>query len=124
MLPTAGDIAWVELGPVKGSEQDGRRPALVLTDATYHEVSRRAVICPISSTERPWPFHVPLPAELATGGVVLVDQVRMIDRPERMFEIIEHVPAELLSDVRARLAALVGIETTQALIEQKDDDAT
>jgi mRNA interferase MazF len=109
MLPHAGDIAWVELGPVKGSEQDGRRPALVLSEAGYHETSRRAVICPISSTERPWAYHVPLPVGLATTGVVLIDQIRTIDRAERMFDIVERVPGEILADVRDRIAALLGI---------------
>jgi len=90
MLLRAGDIAWVELGPVRGGEQDGRRPALFLSDSDYHEISRRAVVCPISSTERPWPFHVPLPAGLATTGFVLVDQIRTIGRTERMFDFIEH----------------------------------
>jgi mRNA interferase MazF len=109
-MPEAGDIAWVELGPVRGTEQDGRRPALVLSDVTYHEVSRRAVICPISSTDRPWPFNVPLPAGLATTGAVLVDQIRTIDRPERMFDVIERVPADVMSKVRDRIAALLGID--------------
>lgn len=124
MTPNAGDIAWVELGPVKGSEQDGRRPALVLSDATYHEASRRAVICPISSTDRPWPFHVPLPADLATEGVVLVDQVRTIDRPERLFDIIESAPAELLSDVRMRVAALLGFDTTFPIASSGEPSVT
>src|SRR5437016_5901699 len=105
MLPEVGDIAWVELDPVKGTEQAGRRPALVLSDSTYHDASRRVVICPITSSARPWPFNVPLPAGLLTTGLVLVDQVRTIDRTERMFEIIERAPKELLAEVRGRLAA-------------------
>jgi len=110
MLPRAGDVAWVELGPVRGSEQDGRRPALLLSDSEYHEISGRAVICPISSTERAWPFNVPLPEGLATTGVVLIDQIRTIDRAERMFDFIEHVPEEVLSKVRDRVAALLGFD--------------
>jgi len=110
MVPQAGDIAWVELGPVKGSEQDSRRPALILSDAAYHETSRRAVICPISSTDRPWPFHVSLPVGLATTGVVLIDQIRTIDRPERMFDFVERVPSEVLLNVRNRIAALLGFD--------------
>ena len=110
MLPRAGDVAWVELGPVRGSEQDGRRLALLLSVSEYHEVSGRAVICPISSTERPWPFNVPLPEGLATTGVVLIDQIRTIDRAERMFDFIEHVPEEVLSKVRDRVAALLGFD--------------
>jgi mRNA interferase MazF len=110
MLPAAGDIAWVELSPAMGSEQDGRRPALIVSDSAYHEISRRAVICPISRTERPWPFHVPLPEGLVTSGVVLVDQIRTIDRPSRMFDIVERVPVAVLANVRDRIAALLGFD--------------
>jgi mRNA interferase MazF len=124
MLLRAGDIAWVELGPVRGSEQDGRRPALFLSDSDYHEISRRAVICPISSTERPWPFHVPLPAGLATTGFVLVDQIRTIDRTERMFDFIEHAPHEVLSMVRDRVAALLGCETVVSNSDPSQAGAT
>lgn len=110
MLPEPGDIAWVELDPVKGSEQAGRRPALIVSDGLYHEASKRTVICPISRTERPWPFNVPLPSGMKTIGAVLVDQVRTIDRGERMFEIIERAPAEVVAAVRGRLAALLGFD--------------
>ena len=110
MLPEVGDVVWVELDPVKGSEQAGRRPALVLSDATYHAFSKRAVICPITSAARPWPFNVVLPADLKTTGVVLVDQVRTIDRTERMFALIERAPTEVLAEVRGKLAALLGFD--------------
>lgn len=109
MLPAAGDIAWVLLDPVLGTEQAGRRPALVLSDASYHAKSRRAVICPITSVARIWPFEVALPPGLKTRGVVLVDQVRTVDRSPRLFAFIEAAPAELIAEVRSRLAALVGI---------------
>ncbi|HWN53049.1 MAG TPA: type II toxin-antitoxin system PemK/MazF family toxin [Xanthobacteraceae bacterium] len=44
MLPEIGDVAWVEFDPVMGTEQAGRRPALVLSDRTYHEVSRTGIV--------------------------------------------------------------------------------
>ena len=46
MLPVVGDIAWIELDPVKGSEQAGRRPALVLTSIPLGlvEVSRTGIV--------------------------------------------------------------------------------
>jgi mRNA interferase MazF len=109
MLPDAGDIAWVEFDPVKGTEQAGRRPAVVLSARIYHEESKRALVCPVTSHARPWPFNVTLPEGLKTSGVVLVDQIRTIDRSERMFEIIERVPDEVLWEIRARLGALLQI---------------
>jgi mRNA interferase MazF len=110
MLPDAGDIVWVEFDPVLGSEQAGRRPALVLSHRSYHEESPRAVICPITSRVYPWPFNVALPPGLRTRGTVLVDQVRAVDRSKRVFGTIEHAPQSLLDEVLGRLAALLGIE--------------
>src|SRR3954453_12056451 len=107
MPPDVGDIVWVDLDPVKGAEQAGRRPALVLSDAIYHDASRRAVICPITSAVGTWPLNVQLPPGLKTKGVVLVDQIRTIDRPARMFDIIERASPGLLTEVRSKLAALL-----------------
>jgi mRNA interferase MazF len=107
MLPDVGDIAWVEFDPVKGTEQSGRRPGLILTSRGYHQRCRRAIVCPIISNEKPWIFKVPLPPEMKVRGGVLVDQIRTIDREDRMFDIIERAPPEVLSDVRGRLAALL-----------------
>jgi mRNA interferase MazF len=110
MLPESGDIAWVEFDLVLGTEQAGRRPALVLSDRVYHEGSRRSVVCPISTKARPWPFNLPLPAGLRTKGMVLVDQIRTVDRDPRMFEIVERVPDAVMADVRGLLSALLGLE--------------
>jgi mRNA interferase MazF len=108
-LPSAGDVAWAELDPAHGTEQGGRRPVLVLSHRAYHERSRRALICPITSKLREWPFHVALPEGLRISGMVLVDQVRMIDRGARPFRIIGTVPEATLAEVRARLAVLMGL---------------
>jgi mRNA interferase MazF len=110
MLPDAGDIAWVELDPARGTEQAGRRPALFLTSRLYHQRSRRAFVCPITSNLRAWPFNVVLPAGMKTRGAVLVDQARAIDRSLRMFAIIERVPDTVLAEVKGILAALLGVE--------------
>jgi mRNA interferase MazF len=110
LFPDAGDIAWVEFDPVRGTEQAGRRPALVLTDRIYHERARRALVCPITRTIREWPSNVILPLGLKTKGVVLVDQIRAIDLTQRLFGIIETVSVEVIAATRLKLAALLGIE--------------
>jgi mRNA interferase MazF len=117
MLPEIGDVAWVEFDPVISTEQAGRRPALVLSDRTYH-VSRRAIVCPISICARPWAFNVPLPHGMITSGMVLVDQIRTIDRTQRMFKIIEHAPDAVIAGVRGRLAALLRLENISLLPDQ------
>ncbi|MGH6735776.1 MAG: type II toxin-antitoxin system PemK/MazF family toxin [Methyloceanibacter sp.] len=113
MLPDAGDIAWVEFDPILGTEQAGRRPALVLSSRVYHEVSPRAVVCPITKTEREWPFEVAVPPGYKTRGFVLLDQVRTIDRPQRMFGVVEAVSPIFLTEIRERLAAFLGIPISE-----------
>jgi mRNA interferase MazF len=71
-------------------------------------MSTRIVVCPVTSTRRIWPFDVPLPSNLKTVGYVLVDQVRSIDRSERVLRKIEAAPRSLLEEVLDRLSRLVG----------------
>jgi mRNA interferase MazF len=113
MLPDAGDIAWVELDPIRGTEQAGRRPALLISSRAYHELTVRAVVCPITKTGRAWPFDVAIPPTYETRGFVLVDQVRTIDRSQRMFDIIETVSPNFLAEIRGHLASLLGIPVAQ-----------
>jgi len=106
----AGDLVLVELGPIRGTEQDGTRPALVISDHGMHEFSRRALICPITRNRQPWPTKVMLPEGLPVEGAVLVDQLRSIDRRERILRHLGTAPLEILQEVHRRLAALIGLE--------------
>ncbi len=119
MLPDLGDIAWVEFDPVKGTEQAGRRPALILTAREYHEVSRRAVVCPITSRIGTWPLNVILPSGLKTKGAVLLDQICSVDRTQRMFTIVERVPAGFLAEVRNTLVAWLRIDLSALKTNQR-----
>lgn len=105
----AGDIVWTDLDPVVGTEQGGRRPAIVLTDRAFNLRDRRSVVCPITQNLTPWPTKVVLPAGMQTRGAVLVDQIRNVHRDLRGFRFIEHAPDEVLADVRAILGSILGI---------------
>jgi mRNA interferase MazF len=108
-VPERGDFVWLEFSPQSGSEQAGRRPAVVLTTGDYHRRSRLAVVCPITSRVRGWPMEVRLPAGLAVQGVVLVDQVRSIDREARHMKVFGSAPLEVLDEIDARLAPLLSL---------------
>ena len=105
----AGDIVWTDLDPVVGTEQGGRRPAIVLTDRAFNIRDRRSVICPITRNLTPWPTKVLLPDGMKTRGAVLVDQIRNVHRELRGFRFIEHAPDDFLADVRAIVASILGI---------------
>lgn len=108
-LPDRGSLVWMEFSPHAGSEQAGRRPAVVLTTLAYHRLSGLAVVCPITSRERGWPMEVKLPDNLPVSGIVLVDQVRSIDREARYLEVVGMVPREVLDEIDARLAPLLSL---------------
>lgn len=100
-LPERGALVWMTFA--------GHRPALVLSPRIYHERSKIAVVCPITSNMRPWPWKVVLPDGLAVSGAVLVDQVRAIDRDARSLRIAGHASPGVVAEVQAKLAALLGI---------------
>ncbi len=49
-----GDIVWADFGPVRGHEQDGRRPALIISNHLLNQTGMYSV-CPISTTTRRYP---------------------------------------------------------------------
>jgi mRNA interferase MazF len=108
-LPDRGSLVWLHFSPQAGSEQAGRRPGVVLTTLAYHQRSRLAIVCPITSREKGWPMEVKLAAGLPISGVVLVDHIRSIDREARKLEIVGAVPPEVLDEIDARLAPLLSL---------------
>jgi mRNA interferase MazF len=108
-VPDTGDLVWLDLNPQRGREQSGRRPALVLSPAAYNEKTSLALVCPVTSRTKGYPFEVTLPPGLEVAGVVLADHVKSLDWKERRAELAGRVPAEVLSEVLARLAPLLGL---------------
>jgi mRNA interferase MazF len=86
-----GEIVWIDFDPVRGTEQAGARPALVLSETSFNAVNRRAIVCPISSRR-------------------LLDQVRTVDRLARGFRPICTVPAPFLARVRILVGRLIGLQ--------------
>lgn len=107
MAPDRGDLIWIDFDPQAGHEQAGRRPALVLSPRGYHQRTHLAIVCPVTSQRKGYPFEVPLPDGLAISGVVLADQVNSIDRRARRIEPAGSVPPVVLEEVLARLLALL-----------------
>ena len=57
----------------------GKRPALVLSPASYNGTVGLAIVCPITNQAKGYPFEVLLPSDLPIEGAVLSDQVRSLD---------------------------------------------
>jgi mRNA interferase MazF len=106
-IPDRGDVIWVSLNPQVAVEQSGRRPALVLSPASYNRKVGLAIICPITSQIKGYPFEVRLPEDLKITGAVLADQVRSIAWEERHAKYICRVPMEILEMVLMKLNTLL-----------------
>jgi len=109
-LPEAGDLVWTDFDPRTGREQSGRRPALVVSPSAFWQASGFLIVCPITSRVRPFGTSVVLPEGLPVSGEILTSHVRSIDTDARPITFAEAaVPDSVLIDVRAKLAALMGL---------------
>jgi mRNA interferase MazF len=106
-IPERGDIVWITMNPTVGHEQSGRRPALVLSPAAYNGKVGLAILCPITSQVKGYPFDVQIPEGLPVEGVVLADQAKSLDWRARGAELLCTVPQESTSAVLQRLETLV-----------------
>ena len=104
--PIPGGIYKVSLDPTLGHEQRGYRPVLVVSPQKYNRKSGLALVCPITSQRKGYPFEVPLSLE-KLEGVVLVDQVRALDWQARKFVYIGKLDNKAFEEVRAKLLAIL-----------------
>jgi mRNA interferase MazF len=105
--PDKGDLVWIDFDPQSGHEQAGRRPALVLSPRAYHQAAPYAIVCPITSTVKGYPFEVLLPPGLPISGAVLADQIKSIDRRARRLEPAGKVPDSVVAEVTAKILPLL-----------------
>jgi len=106
-VPDRGDAVWISLNPQAGHEQAGRRPAVVLSPAPYNGRVGLAILCPVTSQVKGYPFEVPIPAGLGLQGVVLADQVKSLDWRARFAELICRLPARTVNEVLQKLGVLL-----------------
>jgi len=107
-VPDAADLVWLTFDPQAGHEQAGRRPALVLSPAAYNQKSGLALVCPVTSQIKGYPFEVPVPAGCGVSGAILADHLKSVDWKARHAAKIGRIPSSTLAEVLARLAPLLG----------------
>ncbi len=74
------------------------------------EYNRRvglALVCPVTTRVKGYPFEVVLPQALKATGAVLSDQVKSLDWRARKAQYLCSVPREVMDEVVARILALV-----------------
>lgn len=106
-VPDRGDLIWLTFDPQTGREQAGRRPALVLSPKSYNQKAGLAILCPITSQVKGYPFEVLLPAGLVVSGAILADHLKSVDWKVRQTKKAGKVPASVIANVLSRLSSLL-----------------
>ena len=105
-IPEQGDIVYFDFSPTEGREQTGSRPGLVLSRAFFNKVSGVAIVAPITSKQKGYPFEVPLHSK-KVDGVALIDQIKAVDYAARNLKRISSVNGEVLQEAKGKFSALV-----------------
>lgn len=97
---------WLDFNPVRGHEQDGRRPALVISPEKYNVAAGLALVCPVTSKTKGYPFEVEFKIK-AAQGIILADQIRAIDWTKRRAEKLGTVSEAVITTVQDCVRKLI-----------------
>lgn len=106
-IPERGDVVWLQFNPQAGSQQAGHRPALVISPGSYNRRVGLALLCPITSRVKGYPFEVELPQGMEVEGAILCDQIKSLDWRARNARRVGSVPQSVMQEVTARILALI-----------------
>ncbi len=112
-VPAAGDVVVLDFDPQVGREQAKRRPALVLTDIRYNRASGLAIVCPLTSKRKAYPFALPVTVGRVEGAV-LVDQLKSMDWVGRHAEFHSKAAPALVAKVRQYIGVLLSIRESRS----------
>jgi mRNA interferase ChpB len=106
-----GEIWLISLDPTIGHEQQGKRPVLIVSSASFNKLTRLPVVVPVTSGgnfARTAGFTVSLDgAGTKTTGVIRCDQPRTLDLDARNGKRLERIPDVVINEVLARLEAIL-----------------
>jgi len=105
-----GDVYWVDLNPVKGREQSGRRPVLVISHDVFNERSGTVIAMAITSQSQRAGF--PLSLEITEPGMpkrswLKISQIRTLSLL-RLGKRITVLSPELVNEAIDGLNEIVG----------------
>ena len=106
-VPHKGDFVILSFDPQSGHEQKGRRPAIVVSNTLFNIHTGLAIVCPVTNTNRDFPFHVKIPADSSLIGFIMVEQVKSVDFKQRKIKYVEKAQIEIVNEVLGILEACI-----------------
>ena len=106
-----GELYYADLSPVVGSEQGGIRPVLIVQNNIGNKYSPTIIAAAVTSkiTKSKLPTHIEISADfgLNKDSVVLLEQIRTIDKA-RLQERIGELPKSLMAKIDTALKVSLG----------------
>ena len=106
-IPHKGDFVVLTFDPQSGHEQKGRRAAIVISNTLFNQHTGLTIVCPITNTNRDFPFHVEVPKAASLSGFIMVEQVKSVDFKQRKIKFIEKAPLKTIDEVLGILDACI-----------------
>jgi len=105
-----GEIRWADLNPVRGREQAGQRPVLILSQDVFND--RSGTVIAVALTSQPQRAGFPLTLELHARGLpkrswVKISQIRTL-AVERIGKVLGRAAPEELAQVVEGLNEIIG----------------
>ena len=105
-----GEVRWADLNPVRGHEQSGTRPIIILSHDVFNE--RSGTVIAMAVTSQPQRAGFPLTLELESSSLpkrswIKISQIRTLS-VERIGDLIETLPPEKLSHLVDGLNEIIG----------------
>lgn len=87
-------VMEAKLDPVKGTEQQGTRPVLIVSNEEFNQVMHNVTVLPITSTQRRlYPSEVFVPqgvGGLTRDSIIMAHQIRTISK-QRLGSLLGHI---------------------------------
>lgn len=107
--PKRGDVVRISFNPQSGHEQAGYRPALVLSPQSYNRKVGLAILCPLTTQIKGYPFEVRVPDGLRASGTILSDQVKSMDWRARKASLLCALPETTVREVLNKVGTLLHV---------------
>ena len=102
-IPEQGDIVYADFMTELGQGQKERRPAIILSNKIYNNVTGMAIVAPITPESKDFPFHIKLDSSVKTTGSIMCEQIRAIDCKKRKLQFIERLNQKTFFEIKQLL---------------------